>query len=171
MTRILIVGNSGSGKTTLARRLHRSLGLAHLDLDSLAWLDCTPPQRRPLTESAQLIQDFTRSHENWVIEGCYADLLALLQTDARELVFLQIPIEQCVDHARRRPFEPEKYATEEAQNANLAMLIEWIKTYPDRDDACSLAAHRQLVEAFPGHFTALTSAAAAADWLPAADLE
>lgn len=38
MSNILIVGNSGSGKSTLATRLERELGIAHLDLDTLAWL-------------------------------------------------------------------------------------------------------------------------------------
>jgi len=169
MTRILIVGNSGSGKTTLAKRLSRSLELAHLDLDSLAWLDSTPPQRRPLADSARLIRDFTERHEHWVIEGCYADLLALLQAEATELVFLNIPVEECVSHARRRPYEPEKYASESAQNANLAMLIEWIEAYPTRTDECSLSAHEQLAVSFPGHSTVLTSAKATTDWMPTSD--
>jgi|ERR1051325_6259003 adenylate kinase family enzyme len=46
--RVAIVGNSGSGKSTLALRLARSRGLAHLDLDTLAWEPVTPPVRRPL---------------------------------------------------------------------------------------------------------------------------
>src|SRR6266436_8125163 len=37
MRRIVVFGNSGSGKTTLARVLTSQYGLAHLDLDSLAW--------------------------------------------------------------------------------------------------------------------------------------
>ena len=35
--RWLVVGNSGSGKTTLARRIHASLGVAHLELDAVHW--------------------------------------------------------------------------------------------------------------------------------------
>ena len=37
MRKILIFGNSGSGKSTLAGKLCAGNGLAHLDLDTLAW--------------------------------------------------------------------------------------------------------------------------------------
>ena len=71
MAKILIFGNSGSGKSTLARRLRETHGLAHLDLDTLAWKPTSPPERKPNEESAQEIQAFTASNETWVIEGCY----------------------------------------------------------------------------------------------------
>ncbi|MCE9595769.1 MAG: hypothetical protein K8S98_16390 [Planctomycetes bacterium] len=35
--RVLVFGNSGSGKSHLARRLLTEHGLAHLDLDTIAW--------------------------------------------------------------------------------------------------------------------------------------
>jgi adenylate kinase family enzyme len=35
--KILIFGNSGSGKSTMAKRHSEQSGLAHLDLDSIAW--------------------------------------------------------------------------------------------------------------------------------------
>jgi adenylate kinase family enzyme len=85
MRRVLVVGNSGSGKTTLARQLAAE-GLAHLDLDTLAWLPAPPPVRRPLAESAADIDAFTRRHDAWVIEGCYADLLAIAAARATELI-------------------------------------------------------------------------------------
>ncbi|WP_415071942.1 AAA family ATPase [Hyphomicrobium sp.] len=43
MQRLLIFGNSGSGKSTLARQLAQERGLAHLDLDTLAWQPGMPP--------------------------------------------------------------------------------------------------------------------------------
>ena len=57
--RILLFGNSGSGKSSLARRLCGAKGLAHLDLDTLAWEPTTPPTRRPLEESASEIDAST----------------------------------------------------------------------------------------------------------------
>lgn len=80
MQRILVFGNSGSGKTTLAARLRDEQGLAHLDLDVLAWLPTAPPERRPLAESGQVVREFIAAHENWVIEGCYTDLLELTES-------------------------------------------------------------------------------------------
>ncbi|MGB5519594.1 MAG: shikimate kinase, partial [Gammaproteobacteria bacterium] len=47
MSKILIFGNRGSGKSTLAKKLVKVEGVAHLDLDSLAWLPETLPQRAP----------------------------------------------------------------------------------------------------------------------------
>jgi adenylate kinase family enzyme len=148
--RVLIVGNSGSGKTTLAGRLSREHGLAHLDLDTLAWRPTDPPTRRDIRESADAILAFTQRHQAWVIEGCYADLARLLIGAATELVFLNPGVEACVAHCLARPWEPHKYPTREAQDANLSMLVDWVRGYPDRDDACSLAVHQALYVAFGG---------------------
>jgi SAM-dependent methyltransferase len=150
MRRVLVIGNSGSGKTTLASRLARDEGMAHLDLDTLAWLPTDPPTRRDLAASAGEIRRFTAGHDRWVIEGCYADLAQLASGDATELVFLNPGVEACVRHCRARPWEPHKYPSREAQDRNLAMLIDWVRRYDERDDPCSLAAHRALYDAFEG---------------------
>ncbi|MEL7047058.1 MAG: hypothetical protein AAGL66_18905 [Pseudomonadota bacterium] len=44
--RVLLFGNSASDKTTMARRLVDEDGLAHMDLDRIAWEASTPPRRR-----------------------------------------------------------------------------------------------------------------------------
>jgi hypothetical protein len=46
--------------------------------------------------------------------------------------------------------EPHKYTSPEAQDRNLAMLLDWVRNYPTRDDACSLASHRRLFDAYAG---------------------
>ena len=166
MTRILLFGNSGSGKTTLARRLSRQLGLAHLDLDTLAWLPGLPPRRHSLVDSEKRIRDFTALANQWVIEGCYSDLLQLLSCEADEMVYLGLSEEDCVAHARSRPFEPEKYSSEAAQNKNLDMLIDWIRSYPHRTDSCSLIAHKQLFSSFPGKKIKLVTSGEVDNWSP-----
>ena len=150
MRRVLAFGNSGSGKTTLAATLRRDQGLAHLDLDTLAWQPASPPVRRDLADSLRDIRAFTARHDAWVIEGCYADLVALLIDDATELVFMNPGVETCERHCRSRPWEPHKYDSAEAQDRNLAMLLEWVRSYPTRDDACSLASHRRLFDSYRG---------------------
>jgi len=119
--RILIFGNSGSGKSTLARQLADEGGLAHLDLDTLAWLPEPPPRRAPLGDSAQQIEAFIGHHAGWVIEGCYTDLLEVAAPFAARAVFL-----------------------------NLDMLIGWIRDYTERDDVFSYRAHRDFYERFAG---------------------
>ena len=59
MKKILLFGNSSSGKSTLAKKLCADGELAHLDLDTLAWLPRSPPQRAPLDISSDKIQTFT----------------------------------------------------------------------------------------------------------------
>jgi adenylate kinase family enzyme len=156
-SRLVLIGNSGSGKTTLARSLVRASGLSHLDLDPLAWLPCTPPQRRPISETARTIAFFIDDHDGWVIEGCYADLAALALPRSTQLVFLNPGVDVCVEHARSRPWEPHKYPSKEAQDANLDMLLRWLRDYPTREDELSLRAHRALFDGYAGNKIELTS--------------
>ncbi len=142
--RAIIFGNSGAGKSTLARSMSSQFALAHFDLDTVAWANTNPPQRRLIEESFTDIDGFINANENWVIEGCYSDLLEPLISLATHVYFLDLPIEACVDNARSRPWEPHKYASKEAQDANLNMLIDWIRAYETRSDSFSREAHTAL---------------------------
>ena len=150
MAKILIFGNSGSGKSTLAKHLSEKEGLGHLDLDVLAWLPTSPPQRMPIEESRAKIEAFLKDNKSWVIEGCYTDLLELLAHEASEIIFMDLSIEQCINNAKSRPWETHKYESKEAQDANLEMLINWIKDYKTRSDPFSYGAHLRFYESFQG---------------------
>ena len=150
MRRVLIFGNSGSGKSTLAKHLSESPGLAHFDLDSIAWLPTDPPQRAPISGCADQIDRFMTAHEGWVIEGCYADLIEIATVNATELIFLDLCVDDCIANAKRRPWEPHKYSSKESQDAKLDMLVNWITAYPDRTDSCSRPSHVALYERFQG---------------------
>jgi adenylate kinase family enzyme len=161
MPRYVLVGNSGSGKSTVARRLARG-GVAHLDLDTLAWKPVEPPRRRPVADSAQEVTSFMEANDHWVIEGCYADLLEATLSRCTRLLFLNPGIEACIANARVRPWEPHKYPSKEAQDANLEMLVGWIREYETRRDTFSLAAHRALFDSFRGDKIEVTSRGAIA---------
>jgi adenylate kinase family enzyme len=150
MKKILIFGNSGSGKSTLAKKLCLQRSLEHLDLDTLAWENETPPARKPLNESVKAIREFTSSHSDWVIEGCYADLLDCVLADAKQVIFMNLPVVVCIANAGNRQWEPHKYESKAAQDANLPMLIEWISQYDNRADSFSKAAHMDLYQRFSG---------------------
>ena len=156
MKKVVIFGNSGSGKSTLAGQLCQQEGLAHFDLDTIAWMAQTPPQRRPLEDSARELNAFVQQHDGWVIEGCYADLVELALPASTEIIFLDLPVQLCMDNARRRPWEPHKYASKQAQDANLDMLLDWIAQYEERDDTFSRAAHVALFERYDGNKTIYT---------------
>jgi len=155
--RVVIFGNSGAGKSTHAQRLSAESGLAHLDLDTLAWLPTTPPRRAPLDESAAKIHAFMDAHDAWVIEGCYSDLLAVAAARCTRMIFLNPGVEACVGNCRARPWEPHKYASKAAQDANLDMLVGWVRAYATRDDEFSLRAHRALFDSFVGDKIEYTS--------------
>jgi adenylate kinase family enzyme len=152
MRKIIIFGNSGSGKSTLAKALSRSddsgSTIAHLDLDTLAWKPSVPPERQAVEESAREINRFVASNTSWVIEGCYSDLLEIVIPSSTEIIFMNLPVELCIQNARQRPWEPHKYESKEAQDANLEMLVDWISHYETRDDTFSLAAHRNLYDCY-----------------------
>jgi len=156
VSRVLIFGNSGSGKSTLARHLSATEGLAHLDLDTLAWLPMSPPRRMPIGESRLKIEAFLRDHDNWVIEGCYTDLLELVAQEASEVIFMDLGVEHCVANAMSRPWEPHKYESKQAQDANLEMLIDWIRDYKTRVDTFSYDSHRRFYDSFEGKKIAYT---------------
>jgi len=124
--------------------------LAHLDLDTIAWKASETPERQTILESSKSINDFLIAQNNWVIEGCYADLLAIVTPKADQVIFLNLPVSACVANAKNRPWEPHKYKSKEAQDENLDMLIDWVSQYTSRNDTFSKVAHEKLFEEFQG---------------------
>ena len=157
MKKVVIFGNSGSGKSTLAKELSIAEDSYHFDLDSVAWQPGSPPKRMPLAESRHQIESFINSHACWVIEGCYSDLLEIAIPYSTEIIYLNLPIEDCISNAKKRPWEPHKYESEEAQDSNLDMLIDWIKQYSDRNDTFSKESHEKLFNGYEGPRTMYAS--------------
>lgn len=151
MNKIIIFGNSGSGKSTLAKEYASKYELPHLDLDILAWENSDPPTRKSLKASSLEISQFVRESPKWVIEGGYSDLLGLVIGCANNVIFLNPGTETCIENCKNRPWEPHKYASTDAQNENLNMLLNWVKEYPDRNDDFSLFSHQNLFENFSGN--------------------
>ncbi len=148
--RVLVFGNSGSGKSTLAARLAQAHALAHLDLDTIVWEPGKIAVARAPEAIAASLQHFLASHERWVIEGCYGELVEMAAGHCSELVFLNPGCDACLDNNRRRPWEPHKYASKETQDAMLANLQAWVSGYYEREDAWSYRAHRRIFDAFGG---------------------
>jgi adenylate kinase family enzyme len=144
MERIIIFGNSGSGKSTLAKTLATRHGIPHLDLDSIAWKKEEPTVRAAHEESLRELMRFIQGANNWVIEGCYSGLLKEAARFCTRMIFLNPGVEACAENCRAREWEPHKYPSREAQDANLQMLLAWVREYEEREDEFSLREHRKL---------------------------
>lgn len=148
--RILVFGNSGSGKTTYARAVAHTHGLGHLDLDSIVWEPEQIAVPRPHDAIMASLGEFLDSHSDWVVEGCYGELVEVGSSQCTELVFLNPGLDACLANNLRRPWEPSKYTSVEEQDAMLDDLQAWVTTYYTRDDPWSYQAHRRVFDAHPG---------------------
>ena len=90
------------------------------------------------------------SHNTWVIEGCYGELVQAASAHCTLLVFLNPGVEVCLANNAARTWEPHKYASPEEQDAMLSKLQEWVAGYYQREDAWSYQAHREIFDAFTG---------------------
>ena len=142
--RVVIYGNAGSGKTTMAR----SLGLPVLGLDDIAW--AATGVRMPLADSLVALKEFIATHPEWVVEGCYGDLVEAAAAHCTELRFLNPGAEVCVANARRRPWEPGYCTSPEEQQRLLGPLIEFIRGYETVADEYGLTRHRAIFAAHRG---------------------
>jgi adenylate kinase family enzyme len=161
MMRLVLLGNAGAGKSTMARRIISNSSIQRLSLDQIAWDE--GPKRKPLEVSLRMLDDFIQSNKEWVIEGCYSDLVEAALPYCTELRFLNPGIEVCVAHCHRRPWEPEKFSSPENQAAMLGMLVQWVREYETRDDEYGLKRHRQVFERFDGPKREYTSVGSYSD--------
>jgi hypothetical protein len=93
---------------------------------------------------------FCGSHTDWVVEGCYASLIAAALPFGPRLLLLNPGAAACLANCRVRPWEPHKHPSREEQDERLAFLLAWVTGYYTRDGDMSLAEHKALFEAFAG---------------------
>lgn len=146
--RIIIYGNAGAGKTTMAREIRREREIPLMFLDSIAWGEVAV--RRPLDESIQDLLGFVSDNPEWMLEGCYGDLVEAALPHCTELRFINPGVATCIEHCRKRPWEPNKFETPEDQENMLEDLISWVGEYETRDDEYGLARHLAIYEGFQG---------------------
>jgi adenylate kinase family enzyme len=148
--RLAIIGNSGSGKSTLARWLAVRHGLAMLDLDTVAWESTKIAVPRAQLAAEADVRSFCDTKSAWVVDGCYAGLIAVALCYQPILLFLEPGVEACLENCRRRPWEPHKYSSRQVQDANLEFLLGWVRDYYRRDGDMSLCAHQSVFAGYAG---------------------
>jgi len=148
--RVAVLGNSGSGKSTLARALASQSHGALLDLDTVMWEPGQIAVARSADAAKADLQAFCADHEHWVVEGCYASLVAEALRYSPTLFFLNPGVEQCLANCRARPWEPHKYSSKQEQDERLEFLLSWVQEYYTRSGDMSLMAHRACFDAYSG---------------------
>lgn len=126
--RVSVVGNSGSGKSTLARRLAASLGVPHLELDSVYHQPGWEPL--PEDEFRRLVTART-SGDGWVIDGNYSAVRPIVWARADTVVWLDPPraivMWQVIWRTMRRAV-----TRQELWNGNREPLVNFLSWAPEK---------------------------------------
>ena len=99
--RVSVVGGPGSGKTSVAAALSRSLGVPHVELDSLWWEPSWTPAD-PVTFERR-VRDVIAG-DGWVVDGYYLEEAArpLIWPAADTIVWLDLPRRTCINRVLKR---------------------------------------------------------------------
>lgn len=148
--RTLILGNSGSGKSWLAARIAEALGGRAVDLDAIHW----EPGGYGVARDKQVAIDMVRqaaSGPAWVIEGVFGWLAREALPRATALIWLDLPVSDCLDNIRHRGLRRGGDA------ASFEALLGWAANYESRQTSSSHAGHARMLTAFPGRKRRLLS--------------
>lgn len=141
--RVLITGNGGSGKTWLGERLSQRLSVPLVRLDDLYWDGAYGGKERDKRVVFDEVVE-RAAQGAWVMEGVYGWLLPAALPRATEFIFLDLPVDECLDNVRRRGNQGG------GDETAFAALLAWIAEYPKRENANSRLAHQRLWDAFGG---------------------
>jgi adenylate kinase family enzyme len=115
---VAVVGCSGSGKTTLAAALARSLGVHHVELDSIyhqpGWTQLSDDEFR--RQVATAIESDT-----WVVDGNYSLVQDIIWARADTVVWFDFPYAQVMARTIRRTVR-RTLTKEELWNGNREAL-------------------------------------------------
>ena len=158
LSRTLIIGNAGSGKTWLAGQLAALSGLPTIHLDDLRW---TPGQYGKARDNQLAMDDVARAAaaDAWLMEGVFGWLAKVAMPRATQLVWLDLPEDECLANVRARGIQGGGSA------ADFEALLTWIGEYRLRNNSSCYAAHLQLFEAFAGPKARLMGRAEMAGYL------
>ena len=126
--RVSVVGNSGSGKSTLARELAASLGVPHLELDSVFH----QPGWKPLPEGAfRRLVTARAGEDGWVIDGNYSVVRPIIWARADTVVWLDLPKRTVMRQVAWRTVR-RAVSKQELWNGNREPLINFLTWVPEK---------------------------------------
>lgn len=97
--KILIIGSPGAGKSTFARRLRDKTGLPLHHLDMIYH----NPDRTTVSFEVfiERLSEILKT-DKWIIDGNYQRTLPLRLEKCTEVIFFDLPVEECLDGATAR---------------------------------------------------------------------
>ena len=97
--RVAVIGCPGSGKSTFSRALRDATGLPLYHLDAIYWRDdrTTLPREEFYPLQREII-----ARDAWIIDGNYGSTMEWRVEACDLLVFLDFPIEVCLEGVRAR---------------------------------------------------------------------
>ena len=147
MNKILIFGNSGSGKSWLSGELSKRTKLLEVNLDSVFWLPGGYSEKRSQEAIDQRINEI-KSNDNWVVEGVFGNLIEKFIPTASEIMFLDLPWNECNMNLINRGSESSKQLNQDLAEKNFKALVTWASEYKNRSSKASYSFHNQLFQSF-----------------------
>ena len=126
MKRVIIIGCPGSGKSTFSRALSKKVNIPVYYLDMMFWnADKTSVDRSVLIERLQEV--FKK--DKWIIDGNYGSTMEFRMQNCDTVVFLDYPIDVCVDGIKQRQGKPREDMPWIATEEDDIEFIDFIKNY------------------------------------------
>ena len=128
MKKVIVIGCPGTGKSTFSRALHNKTGIPLYHLDMMYWnADKTTVEKSVFLERLSVVLE----KDEWIIDGNYSSTMELRMAACDTVIFLDYPLEMCLDGIRERRGKPRSDMPwiEIEEDAE---FIEFIKSYNEQ---------------------------------------